>query len=414
MFDWPWPDSVLNGPADVSPDGTYNFGVNPPYNTEAYSLIAVCLALTIVGALLRVYVRVRVTKKAYIEDYLALFSLVPYFTFVWSLIMYIQGGGLFVHQWNIKVGNMLDLAMYLFVFTIADPIYAITAKAAILLEWKRIFVPRGTRNRFYWGAWFLISLNSVFYIIATLFAVFANIPVAKNWDVLLPGSSPFHRKTIDIVATGINLTVDVLTFILPQPVIWSLKLTNSHKIGLTVMFSLGLLSVGAAAGRLYANVRAVYPWPNGGDTSYTISCLWLWFLAEITIVNLVMAAPSVPRAVAGHSFLGWLLALVLSWTSVFSSKSRAAVSKTWPRTIGSAPSSRLHRIADEDGQAMGLADLEAMKGFQNSSYMDTTTTGLSSPTSIMKTVEVDQEEETASRRSLGPTHQRQHPWMGPV
>ncbi|KAI8945404.1 hypothetical protein F4801DRAFT_128057 [Xylaria longipes] len=402
MFNWPWPNSVLDGPAGMSPDDTYNFDVNPPYNTEAYALVAVCLALTIVGALLRVYVRVRVTKKVYIEDYLALFALVPYFTFVWSLIMYVQGGGLFVHQWNIRVGNMLDLAVYLFVFTIIDPIYVIPAKAAILLEWKRIFVPRGTRNWFYWTAWLIISVNSLFYFIATFFVVFANRPVAKSWDVLLPGSSPFDRKDLDIVATGINLAVDVSTFLLPQPVIWSLKMTKSRKIGISLMFSLGLLSVGTAAGRLYATSKAVYPWPTIGDTSYTISNLWLWYLAELTTVNLVLTAPSLPRALASNSFLGRLLALVLSWTSVFSSKSRTAVSKTWPRDIWKAPGGRLHRLPDEDGQAMGLTDF---------SYKGTTSTVSSHPTTIMKTIEVDQEEDTASKISLGPNHQRQHPWM---
>lgn len=128
-------------------------------------------------------------------------------------------------------------------FTIIDLVYVIPAKAAILLEWKRIFVPRGTRNTFYWVTWFLLSLNTLFYFIATFFVIFANKPIAKNWDVLLPGSSSFDRKILDIMATGINLTVDVSIFMLPQPVIWSLHMTKSRKIGLCLMFSMGLLLV---------------------------------------------------------------------------------------------------------------------------------------------------------------------------
>ncbi|KAH8889474.1 hypothetical protein GQ53DRAFT_825363 [Thozetella sp. PMI_491] len=414
MFNWPWPESVLNGPADVSPDGTYNFDTRPPHNTAAYAFVAVCLALTTVGALMRVYSRVWVAKKVHLEDYLALFALVPYLTFIWALIKYIQGGGLFVHQWNIRVGNMLDLAVYAFVFSIIDPVYVIPAKAAILLEWKRIFVPLGTRNMFYWVAWFLISLNSVFYFIATFFVIFANQPVAKSWDVLLPGSYVFDRKTIDIVATGINLTVDVSIFLLPQPVIWSLKMIKSRRIGLSIMFSLGLLSVACAAGRLYATSQTEYPWPTIGDSSYTISFLWMWYLAELTSVNLVLSAPSVPRAFAAHTFLGEILAVLRSWTSVLSSKSSTAISNTWPRTIGSAPNGRLHRLADEDGQAIGLAEFKAMQQAQNDGCMDATSTNFSCETAIMRTIEVDQAEETASKISSDPTQQRQHPWMDVV
>lgn len=132
---------------------------------------------------------------------------------------------------------------YLFVLSIDDPIYVIPAKAAILLEWKRIFVPRGTRNTFYWAAWFLISLNSLFYFIALFFMIFANKPVEKSWNVLLPGTTLFSRKELDIVATAINLAVDVTIFLLPQRVIWSLQMARSRKIGLSCMFSLGLMFV---------------------------------------------------------------------------------------------------------------------------------------------------------------------------
>ncbi|KAI0965029.1 hypothetical protein F4678DRAFT_453932 [Xylaria arbuscula] len=414
MFKWPYPESVLEGPADVSPDGTYNFDVQPPYNTQAYVLVAVCSALTVVGALLRAYARIRVSKKVHIDDYLALWAFVAYFVFVWGLVEYIHGGGLFVHQWNIKAQNMLDLGVWLFVFSIIDPIYTIPAKAAILLEWKRIFVPRGTRNWFYWSAWFVISLNSLFYFMAIFFVIFANKPVAKSWDALLPGSSPINRKNFDIAATGVNIFVDVATFLIPQPVIWSLKMNKSRKIGFSVMFSIGLVAIGIAAGRLYATTQAVYPWPTLGDTAYTVSPLWLWYLAELASINIVLTAPSVPRAFASHGFLGRCLARVLSWTSVFSSKSHTAVSKTWPHTIGSAPSSRLHRFADEDGQAMGLADLEVMQDLKNSSYMDTTSTNFSHPATIMKTIELEQEAKADSQSSLDPTRQRQHPWMDVV
>ncbi|KAJ0121628.1 hypothetical protein J7T55_008794 [Diaporthe amygdali] len=410
MYHWSWPAEILNGPAAVSPDGTYNFDLPPPHNTAGYAFVAVCVTLTTVGALLRAYARVRVTKKVHLEDYLALFAIIPYFTFVWAIIKYIQDGGLFVHQWNIRAGNMLDLAVYLFAITLVDPVYVMPAKAAILWEWKRIFVPRGTRNRFYWMAWFLLLLNTFFYFIVSFLVIFAYKPVEKTWNILLPGHAIVNRKDIDVVGAAFNLVMDLSMFIIPQPVIWSLQMTKSRKIGLSCMFSLGLLSMACAGGRLYATIHTEYPYPEVKDTSYTVSHLLLWFLAEITSINLVMFAPSVPRAFADNTFLGRLLASLRSWTSVLSSKSRTAVSKTWPPTIGNAPSSRVHRLADEDGQAMGLADMRLMKAAQNG-YVDTMSTDFSHATTITRTIEVELEEDNRSKISSDPTQQRQHPWM---
>lgn len=169
-------------------------------------------------------------------------------------------------------------------------------------------------------------------------------------------------------------------------------------------------SVGCAAGRLYATAKTVYPWPVIGDTSYTISKLWLWYLAELTSVNIVMFAPSVPRAFSEHTPLGRLVSSLKSWTSSISSRSRTSIAKTWPRTIGGRPSSRVHRLADEDGQAMGLADMKLMQA-ANKGFDNTMSTDFSQATTILRTIEVNQEEETASKTSTDPTQQRQHPWM---
>lgn len=124
-----------------------------------------------------------------------------------------------------------------------DSAFMIPSKAAILLEWRRIFVPRGTYNLFYWAVWFLLIVNTLFYTIADVFILLANKPIARNYDLLLPGSSPYDRKAIDIASAGVNLFMDVSIFLLPQPVIWSLKMKEHRKLGLSFMFSIGLLFV---------------------------------------------------------------------------------------------------------------------------------------------------------------------------
>ncbi|KAI0867212.1 hypothetical protein GGS24DRAFT_517350 [Hypoxylon argillaceum] len=320
---WPYPPSVLDSPANIPPNGVSNFDIVPPWNHEAYAVIGIGVFITVIGALLRFYVRVFVTKKVYLDDYFALFAFAAFFVFVWSFVGYIQGGGLFVHQWDIRVCNMFSEGVYLFIFSIVDCFYTISAKAAILLEWKRIFVPRGASasNWFYWAAWAIIAFNTAFYIAAFFVVLFANRPMAYNWDLLISGgSSLLNCKTLDYYCLGVNLVVDLATFLILQPIIWRLKLTRARRIGLLLIFSLGLVSIGIAIGRIYFTVLAVYPWPTLGDTSYTLSPIWLWYLGEATSINIVMTALSVPRAFSQNSFLGRTLAIVRSWTSSLSSK----------------------------------------------------------------------------------------------
>lgn len=96
---------------------------------------------------------------------------------------------------------------------------SIAAETTILLSWDRIFVPRGTRSPFYWEAWFVITLNTLFYFVATFLFIFAKSLVAKSWNIFFSGSSLVGRKTLGLVAAGINLFIDVSTFVVPQLVI---------------------------------------------------------------------------------------------------------------------------------------------------------------------------------------------------
>lgn len=329
-------------------------------------------------------------------------------------------------------------AQYLFIFTVLDPIIVIPMKAAILLEWMRIFIPRSVRNRYFWVAWFLIGFNTIFYIIAGFLVIYAVQPVPRNYNVLLPGTTPFNRMDIEILATVVNLFIDVGIFLLPQPIIWGLMLSKGRKIGLALMFSLGLLfvfhplprrpqtpdaltkvfaparSIACAAGRLHAQIHMEYPWPVIGDTSWFVSPLWLWWMAEMTSIHILLVAPSLPRAFAGQGILGRFITSLRSWTrtSSKSSKSREGGFKSWPRTIGSGgKAGRAQRLEDEDGTVMGLSDLKYM---QDSTRSDARSANLSQSNMIRKTVEVEQDEETASKISLDPVQKRQHPWSGGV
>lgn len=117
------------------------------------------------------------------------------------------------------------------------------AKAAILLEWNRIFVPQGMRNRFFWSASILLLINTLLYISVVVAVICSCTPPQKLWNPLMSSGECLNRQTLDTTAAAFNLVTDFAIFLLPQHKIWSLQMTTTRKAGVSVVFSFGLLCV---------------------------------------------------------------------------------------------------------------------------------------------------------------------------
>lgn len=121
--------------------------------------------------------------------------------------------------------------------------YAFTmlfAKTAILIEWMRIFVPRGTRNFFFWVCLPVLILNATFYIVAIFIISFTCRPVEKWWKPMVPGVC-ISRRSFDFSSGCINLALDIIILLLPQRTIWKLNMSLKRKVGTSLVFSIGVL-----------------------------------------------------------------------------------------------------------------------------------------------------------------------------
>lgn len=272
-------------------------------------------------------------------------------------------------------------------------------KPAVLLQWKRIFIPTGTRNGFFWAIHGLIVLNTLLYIAGLFASAFGCEPIRGFWDAAIFPRKCISHKALQITATSFNAAIDIAIFILPQRTIWRLQMSRGRKVGLALMFSVGLLSCTAALGHVHSVPFVDFSYPSPGDSTYTTSPLFIWCLAELTGVYLVYLMPSIPRAIGESALFRRLVSTLKSWTRQVSEKSHSTLVRAFPATFGSMPGTRVHRLADEDGRALGLAELRLMQQ-------------LNEDTSTTKTTVVDQVED-GSRRSETSTdrQKRQHPWM---
>lgn len=65
-------------------------------------------------------------------------------------------------------------------------------------------------------------------------------PHNKLWNPLLPGEC-INTTFSGTLISSVNLAVDAVLFILPQKVIWGLHMSTKRKLGVSLIFFIGVL-----------------------------------------------------------------------------------------------------------------------------------------------------------------------------
>ncbi|KAI1652471.1 hypothetical protein F4813DRAFT_394637 [Daldinia decipiens] len=314
---------ALNPPNDI----TSNFGHPPNKNYISQAVIPTCLALTTIAVLLRTCHRLFCVKKIGFPDILMLISLGCYIVCAYLNYRLVEDPGAFVHQWDVLLKNMSDILFPLF---LSGSFYigaVLAIKAAILLDWIRSLIPYGVRNNFFWFCYGVLGANVIFYIVTLFLMNFACVPIEKNWNHLFVGGScPVNRKALSISSAVLNLCSDISILLLPQHVIWRLDMSTKRRIGVCVIFAIGVLltlyvilsfDTSEFGGRQNANIRkhysccasaglrlrAILNYSRSDDIIYYTAPVMLWALAEMTCMFLIFGTPSAVKILPEIRFL---------------------------------------------------------------------------------------------------------------
>ncbi|KAK7967306.1 uncharacterized protein PG986_001583 [Apiospora aurea] len=395
---------ILAGPAQKSPDGVYQLDNPPNHNASGLVAIGFFVAIATTAVLLRAYSRLLCSRKIRIEDgrnFLGAFV---------CLVLLAESPGLWVHLWDVRVRDVephikvwIDYGgdnmtkKYLgianrrqktFAFVTFYGLTMIFGKAAVLVEWVHIFVPSG-RNLFFWISYAVISMNGMLYVAAIIATWYICIPQSKAWRDWEPGHC-FERKKMDETVIVFNLCFDLTILLLPQGVIWKLNTTQRHKLGVALVFSVGLLACVCAAGRVHATFNQNYD----DDATYHSVVVELWSLAEGTCVLMIFCLTSVPKIFRAENHLITKIAhSVRSWTRM-PWGSREGSRRSSPRESQKSGEAAYRRMREE----IPLADLEAAKVKPNGE-----------PRGIIKTNEFSTQE--AHNTDSSALFQDQHPWI---
>lgn len=343
----------MDGPALAPPEGVTPDLDNPANeNGLAMFVLIFCSVISTICVLLRGYGKVYLLKRFQLEEGLVLCAFGCFWGCVWSMFGVLKTPGYFVHQYEVRLGDLIPMTYYIFVMGNIYVVVLALLKVAMLSEWSRILVPRNNRTSsvFWWGCMIMIAIQ-VLACVGNVIALNVQcIPHQASWDFTILDAKCFPLYTLQLSSGIIYLTTDIIMFFMPQHLIWTLQMSWKKRLGVSVVFGLGLLACVAAAFRL--QVTVVYG--HATDATYNLGSMIFWVMAEMTCAFFVVCVPTIPK--------------ILQDTGIIRSiKRRFGLTKTGPTggsgygTKGGLPTNRsiptstskAYYMLDESGVEMG-------------------------------------------------------------
>lgn len=149
-----------------------------------------------------------------------------------------------INMYNVPLKNITEFSYVCWIATLLYVVLIALIKVAILLEWTEIFVTDKKRSYFAWACWITSGVISTLSIILFIMSLANCSPFERNWNPLLPNSfCRFAVPEFGLASAITNLILDVIPLLLAQKVIWSLRLSWQKKLGVSVIFLIGIMYV---------------------------------------------------------------------------------------------------------------------------------------------------------------------------
>ncbi|GAB1192744.1 hypothetical protein APSETT444_001940 [Aspergillus pseudonomiae] len=152
-------------------------------------------------------------------------------------------------------------------------------------------------------------------------------PHRAIWEFYLP-SKCYSLPDVMLCSAAVQVISDVCMFLLPQKMIWSLHMNWQKKMGISIIFGVGILASIAACFRLAHTVT----FAKSTDTMYFIGPLLFWACAEMTCGFFIFSVPCLSKLAMESGLRSRLSsALGLSDKSVSGPSDKGANPNSGPR-----------------------------------------------------------------------------------
>ncbi|KAH7411401.1 hypothetical protein BKA64DRAFT_569183 [Cadophora sp. MPI-SDFR-AT-0126] len=282
--------AILSTPALMAPPGvTPNFDEPPNKNGLAWFITTTCMVISTLCVLLRGYAKLWLTKKIGIEEVLMVLAYGAYWGTAFAGYSLIYTPGYYVHQWNLHSGDLVQPLYLILVYGCAYSVVLPLLKTAILLDWCRIFIPSNrTHNSFWVGCIFIIFVQVVWGLACIILLNLQCVPHAAIWEFYLP-SKCYSLHKVMLTSACVQVFSDWCMVLLPHRVIWGLQMNLKKKVGISILFGVGIMASVSASLRLSTTITFV----KEPDQMYFIGPLLFCACAEMTCCFFILCVPCI-------------------------------------------------------------------------------------------------------------------------
>lgn len=148
-----------------------------------------------------------------------------------------------IHSWDMTMSTFFRYIVWYRLSYIFYNISIVTLKIAMLIQVRRIFVPRGSQSKTYFVIHGLIWMNALFYVVIVFLMVFGCRPFIKAWRPATEGKC-VAMPPLALATAVVNLVGDMAILFVTQKVIWSLmRVERRQRLKLSVVFFAGVMYV---------------------------------------------------------------------------------------------------------------------------------------------------------------------------
>ncbi|KAJ6004137.1 hypothetical protein N7499_000205 [Penicillium canescens] len=240
----------------------------PKENDVVISICAVAALTVVLRFVVRIYYQ---RSRPEVDDWLIAASLVPLAGLLAAAVLCGEHG-LGKHIWSATVGDLILLRKTLFAYLLIYLAELLLIKVSILMFYRRIFGMT-------WSILTCLFISYSWAIGSMIATICSSDPVSYFWTQGTNSSLGkyrfnFYNYLIGNAAT--NVVTDALILLIPIPIVWSLKMRTTQKVGVCSVLLLGVVACVASIVRIHYITFL----KSSIDLSWVISDVYVWSIVE--------------------------------------------------------------------------------------------------------------------------------------
>ncbi|KAK1634571.1 integral membrane protein [Colletotrichum phormii] len=250
---------------------------------EHYLLFGIGGTIAFIALCQRFYTKLFLSKGLQVDDAFMFLGWGASVVTQAMLVASIAEGGMCAHAWEMPMSRFVRYSITTYV---TAPVFML-CNGFTKLSLLTFYLHLSPQKWFRISVWTGIAVVSLYTACITILMLFYCNPVRKAFDFTITGGKCLDVGILYMATAVSNIITDAMLFILPMPMIYSLRMKMASKIGAVIIFAIGSMTVATSV------VRLTYlpPLLVSVDPSWDAAPANIWTFVE---ANLFVICGSMP------------------------------------------------------------------------------------------------------------------------